>query len=72
MFATGVWHIGFLTAHPSGGGNYTVHLTAQYPAVSAMVRSSTVVQTSIGFDVILQNSAWAYVDSAFYFTVMNW
>ena len=58
--------------HPSGGGNYTIQLTTQYPAISAMVRSTTVVQTSTGFDVILNNSAWAYVDAAFYFTVMNW
>ena len=68
----GVFHITFLTAHPSGGGNYTIHLATQYPAVSAMIRSTTVVQTSTGFDVILSGSTWAYVDAVFYFTVMNW
>ena len=71
-FATGVFHITFSAAHPSGGGNYTIHLTSQYPAVSVMVRSSTVVQASTGFDVILQNSTWACVDAVFYFMVMNW
>ena len=71
-FATGVFHITFLNAHPSGGGNYTIHLASQYPAVSAVIRSSGVTQTSTGFDVILQNSSFAYVDAAFYFTVMNW
>ena len=71
-FATGVWHITFSNAHPSGGGNYIIHLTSQNPAVSVMDRGSGVVQTSTGFDVILNNSAWSYVDAVFYFTVMNW
>ena len=69
---SGDFHIRFLTAHPSGGGNYTIHLATQYLAVLAMIRSTTVVQTSMGFDVILSSSTWAYVDAEFYFTVMKW